>query len=113
MLQTEQKQALPFGTWPTAVLGVSGLHLPVGFILELNHFIWNVIFSVSNLGHRKESGDDWVLVEEKKFISQQLTALESLSSRSSAYLGHMVVVHGKGDITHHLQPQAHDGQRGL
>lgn len=46
-------------------------------------------FQSPNLGTGEESGDDWVLVEENKCISQQLTALEILSSRNFACLGHL------------------------
>lgn len=65
MLQIKQKQALLLEICPTAILVVSSLNLPAGFMLELNHLLLRMsFFSVSNSGLGEESGDDRVLVGE-------------------------------------------------
>ena len=63
MLQIKQKQALSLGTWPTAVLGISGLNLPAEFISELNHLILEChLFSLPTraLGRRMEMTASWL-----------------------------------------------------
>lgn len=63
MLQIKQKQVLPLGTLPTAVLGISGLNLLAEFISELNHLILECHhFSLPTwaLGRRVEMIGSWL-----------------------------------------------------
>lgn len=90
MLQIKQKQLLPPWDLASSSSGNfwSELACRVHFRVESPYFGMSS-FQSPNLGTGEESGDDWVLVEEKKCISQQLTALEILSSRNFTCLGHL------------------------